>query len=386
VSPARAIAAVLVLAAGALGGCASSWNPLVWVGIMSEPARKPKELTPITATVTPRAAWTAQVGKAAGFGFRPDIEGGRVYAASEEGPVSVVEEETGRVVSRIDTKKKLSSGVEVGEDRVIVGTSKGEVVALDAAGGTVWTTAVGGEVIAPVSVSRKVAVVRTADGRIYGLSTEDGKRRWVFQRPMPSLLLRSEAGVKAMGADVLAGYPNGKMIALDIEDGSLTWEVTVSQPRGATDLERIADVAGLPVIDGNNVCAAAFQGKVACFEIQSRNQLWSRELSTALALSADTRYVYVVDDSGAVHALDKGSGASVWKQDRLQYRKLTAPMLVAGLVVVGDGFGYLHALSTEDGSIVGRLATDGSAVLSMVPVSGGALVQTAKGSLSLVRF
>ena len=383
----RAVVAALVVATAGLAGCSGSYNPLVWVGIMSEPARKPKELTPITATVTPRAAWTAQVGKAAGFGFRPDVEAGKVYAASEEGPVTILEEDTGRVASRVDTKKKLSSGVEVGENRMIVGTSKGEVVALDANGGTVWTTTVGGEVIAPVSVSRKVAVVRTADGRIFGLSTDDGKRRWVFQRPMPSLLLRSEAGVKATGADVLAGYPNGKMIALDIEDGSLTWEVAVAQPRGATDLERITDVAGLPVIDGNNVCAAAFQGKVACFEIQSRNQLWSRDLSTALALATDAKYVYVVDDTGAVHALDKGSGASVWTQDKLQYRKLTAPLLVAGVVVVGDGFGYLHALSPEDGAIVGRMATDGSQVLSMVPASGGgAVVQTAKGAVSLVRF
>jgi len=381
---AKALAA-LALTAG-LAGCASSWNPLVWVGIMSEPARKPTELTQFTATVTPRAAWTAQVGKAAGFGFRPDVEGGKVYVASEEGPISVLEEESGRVAARFDTKKKLSSGVEVGENRLIVGTSKGDVIALDAAGNSVWTTTVGGEVIAPVSVSKKVAVVRTADGRIFGLSTEDGKRRWVFQRPMPSLLLRSEAGVKAMGGDVLAGYPNGKMIALDIEDGSLTWEVAVAQPRGTTDLERIADVAGLPVIDGNNVCAAAFQGKVACFEIQSRNQLWSRDLSTALALAADSRYVYLVDDLGAVHALDKTSGASVWKQDKLLYRKLTAPMLVAGALVVGDGFGYLHVLSTEDGSIIGRLATDGSQVLSMVAASGGAVVQTAKGAVSLVRF
>jgi hypothetical protein len=141
---------------------------------------------------------------------------------------------------------------------------------------------VAGEVISPAAISRKTVVVRTADGRIFGLAIEDGKRRWVFQRPMPSLLLRSESGVKAIDQNVIAGFANGKMLALDIEDGTLVWEVTVAQPRGATDLERIADVAGLPIVDGANVCAAAFQAKVACFEIQSRNQLWSRDMYTAL--------------------------------------------------------------------------------------------------------
>lgn len=377
----------LVALAASLAGC-SSWNPLVAVGLMSEPAHKPTPLGPVTGTVLPKAVWIAQVGKANDFGFRPDIEGGRVYAASTEGPLTVLEEESGKTVTRTDTNKKLSSGVEVGEGRIIVGTLKGEVLAYDVATGKqAWATSVGGEVISPASVSRKVVVVRTADGRIFGLALEDGKRKWVFQRPMPALLLRSEAGVKAIGADVLAGFANGKMIALDIDDGSLTWEVTVANPRGATELERIADVAGLPVVDGNNVCAAAFQGKVACFEIQSRNQLWSRDLSTALALATDARHVYVVDDSGAVHALDKGTGASVWKQDKLLYRKLTAPVLVAGLLVVGDGFGYLHVLSPDDGNLVGRLATDGSQVLSMVPAAGGgAVVQTAKGAVALVRF
>ena len=379
------VAGALALATG-LAGC-GSWNPLVWVGIMSEPANQPTPLGNVTGKVLPKAVWISQVGKATGFGFRPDVEAGKVYAASEEGLVVALEEDSGKVASRTETKKKLSSGIEVGEGRFVVGTLKGEVLAYDAATGKeVWTSSVAGEVISPAAVSRKTVVVRTADGRIFGLSLEDGKRRWVFQRPMPSLLLRSESGVKAIDQNVIAGFTNGKMIALDIEDGSLVWEVTVANPRGATDLERITDVAGLPVVDGTNVCAAAFQAKVACFEIQSRNQLWSRDLSTALPLAVDARYVFVVDDKGAVHALDKVSGASVWKQDKLLYRKVTAPVVVAGVLIVGDGFGYVHVLSTEDGSLVGRLATDGSAILSMVPAAGGAVVQTEKGAVALVRF
>ncbi len=369
----------------ALAGC-GSWNPLVALGFKTEPANKPKELAPINAQVTPRAIWTAQAGKSQGFSFRPVLQGGRVYAAAGDGTVSVFDEDTGRVVTRIETKKKLSGGIEVGDGKIIVGTLKGEVIALDPGGKTLWTSFVGGEVIAPPAVASKVVVVRTPDGRILGLSADDGKRKWVFQRAMPPLLLRSEAGVLAVGRDVVAGYPNGKLIALDAEDGKLTWEVAVTQPRGATELERIADVAGLPVIDGAQVCAGAFQGKVSCFEIQSRNMVWGRDVSTSRGLARDGKNIYVVDDTGAVHALDKSQGASVWKQDKLQYRRLTAPVVVDMRIVVGDLQGYLHVLSPDNGEIIGRLATDGTAVQSLVPIAGGLLVQTAGGSVLLVRL
>lgn len=376
----------LAVAAGLAAGC-SSWNPLVSLGIRSEPANKPTPLVPITATVTPRAAWTASVGKAGGFVFRPDIEGGRVYTAAGDGTVTILEEDTGRVVAKAETRKKLSSGVEVGDSKIFVGTMKGEVIALDVTGRTLWTTQLAGEVIAPIAVSKSVAVVRTSDGRIFGLSTADGKRIWVFQRPTPALLLRSEAGVLAMSGDVVAGYPNGKLIALDVDDGKLVWETTVALPRGATELERIADVAGLPVVDGANVCASAFQGKTACFEIQTRNSLWTRDISTPLGMAADGKGLYLIDEAGAVHGLDKKTGASVWKQDKLLHRRLIAPRVIAGRVVVGDGFGFLHVLSPDDGALVGRLATDGTAITAIVPVAGdGAMVQTAGGQLSLVRF
>jgi outer membrane protein assembly factor BamB len=382
----RFLSRVLALAAAlALAGC-SSWNPLIALGIKSEPANKPTPLAPINAQVTPRAVWSAAAGKSQGFSFRPVSQGGRVYAAAGDGTISIFDEDTGRVVTRIDTKKRLSGGLEVGDGKIIAGTPKGEVIAVDPGGKVLWSTAVGGEVIAPPAVASKVAVVRTGDGRILGLNTDDGKRKWVFQRAMPSLLLRSEAGVLAVGRDVVAGYPNGKLLALDAEDGKLTWEVSVTLPRGATELERIADVAGLPVIDGGSVCAGAYQGKVSCFDIQSRNMVWARDVSTSRALARDGKNIYVIDDAGAVHALDKVQGASVWKQDKLQYRYLTAPAVVDGRIVVGDLQGYLHVLSADNGEIVGRLATDGTQVTSLVPIAGGLLVQTAGGSVLLVRL
>ena len=367
-----------------LAGC-GTYNPLRWMGLMDPLPNQPTPLTEIKATVTPKAVWTTSIGKAGGFRFHPDVEGGRIYVASADGVVAILDE-SGKVLSRHETKKKLSGGVRFADGKILVGTSKGEALAIDASGHIAWSTPLAGEIIAPASVSRGTAVMRTSDGRIYALALEDGKRKWVYQRQSPALLLRTEAGALAIGNDVVAGYPNGKLIALDLEDGKLVWEVTVSNPRGATELERIADVAGLPLVDPPRVCAASFQGKVVCFEIQTRNVLWSRDVSSSRALVADAKNIYVVDDTSNVFALDKVSGANLWKQDKLLHRRLASPVVFEGKVVVGDGLGFLHVLSPEDGALIGRLATDGSAILALVPTAAGLVLQTERGSVVMVRF
>ena len=373
---ARASACALALG---LAGCGV-------FGIGGGDAPKPTPLTPIESSVPMKASWSVSVGKAQNFSFLPELEGGKVYAAAADGSITMIDEDSGRVAGKIDAKRPLSGGLAVEDSKIIVGTIKGDVLAFDPAGKLVWTTNVTGEVIAPASVSKKTAVVRTADGRIVGLNLEDGKRKWVYQRPMPVLMLRTETGVMAINNDVLAGYPGGKLIALDIETGALTWEVTVSLPKGATELERIADIAGVPVVDGTRVCAAAFQGKIACFEIQTRNMVWSRDIWSSRGLAVDAKNIYIADDLGNVHALDKNTGASLWKQDKLLYRRLTAPLWVGGRIVVGDLQGYVHVLSVEDGKFIGRIATDGSAIRTMIPAPGGIIVQTANGSVVALRF
>ena len=371
--------AALAACALALGGC----SYFSWFKSADE---KPMPLAEIRATVTPRVAWSASVGRAGGFRFFPRIEAGRVFAAAADGTVTVLDAESGRQAARFDAGRKLSSGAGGQGETIIVGTIKGEVAAFDLAGKSLWVANVGGEVLAPVVVAGSTAVVRTADGRIFALGLADGKRRWVYQRPTPALLLRAETAVLATPTNVVAGYPGGKLIALDLDDGKLTWEVTVSLPRGSTELERVADVSGLPVIDGGRICAGAFQGKIACFDIAGGNTLWTRDLSTATGLALDDKSAYVTDDQDNVHALDRDTGASRWKQDKLLRRRVTAPVVVDGKVVVGDSLGWLHVLAKDDGAFLGRIGVDGGAVHALVPTGNALLVQTAGGTVSLVRF
>jgi outer membrane protein assembly factor BamB len=189
-------------------------------------------------------------------------------------------------------------------------------------------------------------------------------------------------GVAPAGQVTLAGFPGGKLVAIANSNGAAVWEVTVALPKGATELERVADITSAPAVSGSTVCAAAFQGRVSCFDSNSGNTIWSRELSSSAGLDIDNRYVYVADDKGAVHALDRYSGASVWKQDKLSNRGLSRPLVLGLHVAIADYQGTVHLLRREDGVFAARASTDGSAVLAEpVRIGAGVLVQTANGGL-----
>ncbi|MGB5207206.1 MAG: PQQ-binding-like beta-propeller repeat protein, partial [Azonexus sp.] len=172
-------------------------------------------------------------------------------------------------------------------------------------------------------------------------------------------------------------------VALALQNGAPVWEGPVASPKGATELDRVADVVSVPVIDGRLICAVAFQGRIACFDMaQGGTQIWGRDFSSAAGLALDNRFLFVTDDRGAVHALDRNSGASLWKQDKLLNRRVSGPAVLRGVVAVADGEGIVHFLSREDGSFVARQKTDGTRVRTPVQALGsGFLVQTTGGSV-----
>ena len=180
----------------------------------------------------------------------------------------------------------------------------------------------------------------------------------------------------------MAGAAGGKLAAIKIVDGSVLWEVSVSQPRGSTELERISDITSLPAADDRQVCAIAFQGRLACFDAIQGNTMWSREMSSDKGLALFGGYLYVTDADGSVYALDRSSGATLWKNDQHAYRQMTAPYPVEDHLLIGDLEGYLHVLDTRDGSLLARRKTDGSAILAVPVLMGdGAMVQTSDGEL-----
>ncbi|MEP7156647.1 MAG: outer membrane protein assembly factor BamB [Betaproteobacteria bacterium] len=369
----RAGMAALLVALTNLGGCA--W--LGWGGS----DKKPQPLPVISGVNAASVTWSANVGKSGGYLFTPGFSDRVIYATARDGSIYALAQDGGRVVTRLEAKAKVSGGVGVSEDIVVVASGKGDIIALDAAGRSLWKSSVSGEVLAPPTVATGNVIVRTSDGRIIDLNRIDGKRKWVFQRAAPALTLRTNAAVLVNRGVIYAGYPGGKVIAIELESGKPIWEATISLARGATELERIADVAGLPVLDDTRICAAVYQGRTGCVETLNGNVLWSREISSADGVAIDAKYLYVADVAGNVFALDKSNGATVWKLEKLQLRDPGTPIVINGKILVGDKDGLIHVLSTENGDMIGRVTTDGSRIVTLWPNGDVAIAQTDKGGV-----
>ena len=344
-------------------------------------SHKPGPLPEVKETVTAQINWQQNVGKAAP-GVAPAITPSAIYAASVDGTLMRLDPATGRVEWKASAKEPLSAGPGAGFGMVVVGTSKGDVLAFDDSGKALWTARVSSEVIAPPRVAENVVVAFSGDGRIYGLAKADGKTVWVDPRTNPPLTVRNAAGGVISRGGLFVGTAGGRLLAIDAQSGAIAWDGTVATPKGATELERIADVTSLPYVDDHEACAAAYQGRVACFDVVRGSLLWTRDVSSLAGITADANRLYVVDDKGSVQAFDRSNGASIWKQDVLAKRRIGGPQLIGDEIGVVDVQGYLHLLARSDGAYVGRLATDGSlASAQPSPVGGGLLWQSEKGTV-----
>jgi outer membrane protein assembly factor BamB len=361
----------------ALGGCSSDKAP-GWVGMKSEPAK----LTEFSGAARFEVRWFAYIGDSGGNLLQPALTRDAVYAVSGKGSLVRLDIATGRQIWRIESGIKVSGGVGSGEGLVLIGSDKGEVLAYDESGKLGWKSKVSSEVLSAPQVADGIVIVRSGDGRIAALDAKDGKRIWMYERSTPALVVRSHAGVAIQRGVAYAGFAGGKLAAIATKNGDVLWEALVSQPRGNTELERISDITSNPVIDDEQVCAIAFQGRVACYDIAQGSPLWNREISSDKGMTLLRKYLYLTDANGSVIVLDKSSGSAMWKNDQLFMRGTTAPAALENFVVVGDNEGYLHGLSRDDGKYGARIKLDGSEIKAApVLMDGGLLVQTQSGSL-----
>ena len=386
----------LVLAcAVALAGCTTIKG---WFGAKGDKkAAEPAALTEFTPSAKVSKLWSAGAGKGEGrVGARqgPAVADGHVYAAAIEGGVRAFDLQTGQALWHYEPKAeedkqpiRISGGPGAGSGLVVVGGLDGEVIALDASNGVEkWHARVGNEVIAAPVVADGLVFVRSNDGRVTAFDAGSGERRWFWSREVPALSVRGNDSVVLGPGYVFVGNDDGTVAALSEQDGRLLWEQAVAQPEGRSELDRMADIDGTPVLDGTVLYATSFKRQTMAIDAPSGRPMWASDNGGAGRPGNASDRVVVADPAGTVWALDKNSGSALWSQPALARRSLSGVAVQGDYAVVGDYDGYLHWLRLDNGQFAARARAGGDAIRGAMVVADGVLVvQNIDGDISAVR-
>lgn len=338
---------------------------------------KPADLVDFDETADVRVIWSDNVGVGAGKNYNlmpPASFNERVFASDAEGLVVAYDRSSGKEIWEAELETEISSGVGAAAGQVFVGTLRGEVVALDADSGSVqWKASVSGEVLAPPQGNGSEVAVQTLDGKVFGLNAETGEQLWMHDTAVPALTLRGTATPVVTSTSVYAGFATGKILALDVKDGTLQWEQRVAIAQGRSELERVIDINAAPILVGDVLYSGSYQGRLVALNRSNGRGLWAQQESSFTNLSSGLGYIFVTDADDRVKAYDASNGQLKWENDQMIRRRLGGPQAFGSYVAVADFEGYVHIMSQSDGSFVARRKVDGDGVRSPMLAIGDTL-------------
>lgn len=356
----------LLIALASLVGCS-------WFG---DKKAQPNELTEITERVDVQRRWEADVGSGLSDVYRvmaPAIDRDSVFANDYKGRVYAFDRETGKRRWRQNLEMEVAAGVGLSSDLVFVASLDGDIVALAKdSGEEQWRTNVTSEVLAPPQSNGSIVVVQTNDGKLLGLDVQSGEKRWSYSSQLPILTLRGTATPLVFGNNVITGFSNGKLLALSAADGRPYWERRIARPQGKSDIERVVDIDGTPVVGGQLVYATSYNGSLSA--ITPRGEIvWSQQVSSYGSPAVIGDKVIVATAEGWLKAFNAQTGLLLWENKLLSGRKLSAPQNLAGFAVSADFEGYVHIFDTDSGAILNRFQIDDEGVRSPMVTDGSYL-------------
>ena len=312
-----------------------------------------------------------------------------LFTADHSGAVVALDIQSGQQQWSVDLDLPISGGLGYGADMLVFGTIEGQVYALNAANGTqIWTSTVSSEVLSSPSVNSQIVVAQSIDNRLYAFDAKTGEELWQHDAGAPILSVRGNSSSMILNNMVIAAFDNGKLIAFNADNGSLLWETRLALPKGRTELERMIDVDGQPILVGDIIYSVSYQGRLGALTRGTGRNLWYQDSSSHFSPAFGKGKLFVTEAKNhAVRAFKAGNGQEIWINDQLQYRELTGPVAFGNTVVVADAEGYLHLLDPDTGVFIGRTKVSGGGVSSSLLVVGETLlVQSNNGLISAFKI
>lgn len=314
--------------------------------------------------------------------YQLDRYDGLFYTASPDGDVEAYDGK--QRVWKQRPVKALSTGIAVADGVAVVGTRKGQLIALDAKNGaTLWQQQLSGALLSPSLIHKNRIITVTNDGTVFAHDVTSGQMLWTFNLPHTALSVRGYAEPTIIDDRTIAvSTANAYVYALDVITGVPRWQRRVAVSEGRGDLNRLVDIDGRPVVINDKMVTVSYQGQVTVVDLATQKVIWSESASSLNSPSSDGQRVFVATTEGRLVSYDLYTGQKNWENDQLLHRGLSNPVVLDSKVIVGDYAGVLHIVDPLTGELVGRAKTNGD-VRNLRVEDNLLYVSTTKGNFSV---
>ncbi|MBF0265486.1 MAG: outer membrane protein assembly factor BamB [Gammaproteobacteria bacterium] len=321
-------------------------------------AMEPTALEDINNIVTIKVKWSNQHGVGSNntlVKLSPVLFDKSIVVIDREANITAYNQENGSELWHQNYATKVSSGLAKVDDKLFFSDDAGILYALSVNGGQLlWKQKLSSVSLSLIAGDSDMVVSRTIDGNIFGLNSDTGEERWVSNHNVPILTYRGNSSPIFHENKIYVALDNAQVIALNIKNGQTIWSATVAYASGRSDIERMVDIDGDPVIVGNNLYAISLNGNIAAIDVNNGKLQWTRKVSSFTGIAHDEKNLYITDENSQVLAIRQDNGAILWKQDKLLYRRLTQPEVYEGYIFVADFKGIIHIMSKQSGALIGR--------------------------------
>ena len=312
-------------------------------------------------------------------------DNGQIVVASRGGELSGFDRNGARNWS-LNVGDQITGGVALDalSQTAIVSTKSGQVMAFDSlTGAKRWQQQLSGTVLSPALISNNRVIVAANDGFLQGLSLQSGQPIWQFATQVPDISVRGTAKPTLLDSKTaLFATADGRLHAITVDNGLPVWSRRVGVGVGSSEIERMSDVDGAPIVDNNQLFAISYSGQLIGIDLASKQVLFVNDLASLKSLAVNSRHLVATSLDGRVVAYDRNSGQELWSANDLAYRKLTNPVMIGNYIAVGDLDGVVHLFDPNSGSIVSRVQTKG-ALSSLQVKNNRLLTQSQSGQVAI---
>jgi outer membrane protein assembly factor BamB len=312
-----------------------------------------------------------------------------LFTADHSGSIVASDLKNGQPQWSVDLDLPISGGLGYGDQKLVFGTIEGQIYVLNASDGSLlWSADVSSEVLSSPAVNSEIVVAQSIDNRLYAFDAKTGEELWQHDAGAPILSIRGNSSSMILNNMVISAFDNGKLIAFNADNGALLWETRLALPKGRTELERMIDIDGQPILVGDIIYSVSYQGRLGALTRGTGRNLWFQDSSSHHSPAHSRGKIFVTEAKNhVVRAFKAGNGEELWNNNQLEYRQLTGPATLGNSVAVADAEGYIHLLDADTGEFVGRTKVGGGGVSAdLLVVDQTLLVQSNNGLISAFKI